>query len=38
MGQNWPDDNKEQIIIENEGVQEERTTVEEEKKAKGAFI
>ena len=32
MGQNWPDDKKEQIKIENEGVQEERTTVAEEKR------
>ena len=34
MGQNWPDDKKEQIKIENEGVQEERTTDEEEKRGR----
>ena len=32
MGQNWPDDNKEQIKFENEGVREDRTTVGEEKR------
>ena len=34
MDQNWPDDKKEQIKIENEGVQEERTTVGEEKRGR----
>ena len=34
VGQNLPDDKKEQIKIEKEGVREERTTVGEEKRVK----
>ena len=34
MGQNLPDDKKEQIKIEKKGVLEERTTVGEEKRGR----